>query len=314
MKLPEFGVQKPVTTLMFFLAVLLIGAVMIMDLSVDYLPEIDRPTVTVVTEWRGASTEDVETKVTKQIERALGSVNNLKEMTSATVEGISSVTCEFVWGTDLDEASNDMRSNIDRVKRDLPDDAEEPRFLKFNTSQIPIQFYGVTAKESVENLYDIIDRDVADPLKRLPGVGTVNLFGGLQREIQVLLDPAKLTAFGINLDEVAKILAAENVTLPAGNLKVGRMDYTIRVPGEFTSTKDLEAVVLRSSNGAYVYVRDVARVLDGFEEEKRITETNSRRGMMMMVQKRSGANTVAVAREVTRELERLEPTLPRDIE
>ncbi len=299
---------------MFFLAVLMIGAVMIMELSVDYLPEIERPTVTVVTEWSGASTEDVENKVTKQIERALGSVNNLKELTSATVEGISSVTCEFVWGTDLDEASNDMRSNIDRVKRDLPEDAEEPRFMKFNTSQIPIQFYGVTARESVENLYDIIDRDVADPLKRLPGVGTVNLFGGLQREIQVRLDPAKLTAYGIDLEAVARVLAAENVTLPAGNLKVGRMDYTIRVPGEFAAPAELETVVLRAEKGAYVYLRDVAQVLDGFEEEKRITEINSSRGMMMMVQKRSGANTVAVAREITRELERLKPNLPRDIE
>ncbi|NLE67463.1 MAG: efflux RND transporter permease subunit [Lentisphaerae bacterium] len=314
MKLSELGVQKPVTTLMFFLATLVIGAVMIMDLSVDYLPEIDNPMVTVVTEWSGASTEDVENKVTKLIERALGSVNNLKDMTSATREGISTVTCEFMWGTDLDEASNDMRSNVDRVKGSLPDDAEEPRFMKFNTSQIPIQFYGVTAKESVENLYDIIDREVADPLKRLPGVGTVNLFGGLQREIQILLDPEKLTAFGVDLDSVARILAAENVTLPAGNIKVGRMDYTIRVPGEFATPEELETVVLRSNKGAYVYLRDVARVLDGFEEEKRITETNGRRGMMMMIQKRSGANTVGVAREVSRELERLKPTLPRDIE
>ncbi len=313
MKLPELGVRKPVTTLMFFLAVLIVGGVMVSELSVDYLPEIDHPTVTVVTEWSGAGTEDVEKKVTKQIERALGSVNNLKEMTSATVEGISSVTCEFIWGTDLDEASNDMRSNVDRVKGDLPDDAEEPRFMKFNTSQIPIQFYGVTANESVEKLYDIIDREVADPLKRLPGVGTVNLFGGLQREIQILLDPEKLTAFGIDLDSVANTLAAENVTLPAGNLKVGRLDYTIRVPGEFTAPEELETVVLRSKNGAYVYLRDVARVLDGFEEEKRITETNGRRGMMMMIQKRSGANTVDVAREVSKELERLKPTLPRDI-
>jgi HAE1 family hydrophobic/amphiphilic exporter-1 len=313
-KLPELGVRKPIATLMFFLAVLMIGSVMFTRLSVDYLPEIERPTVTVMTEWPGAGAEDVENKVTKQIERALGSVNNLEELTSITLEGVSLVTCEFIWGTDLDEASNDMRSNIDRVKRDLPEDALDPRIFKFNTTQIPIQFYGVTARESVENLYKIIDRDVADPLKRLPGVGTVNLFGGLQREIQVLLDPAKLTAYGIDLEAVARILAAENLTLPAGNLKVGRMDYTIRVPGEFARPEELESVVLRADKGAYVYLRDVAQVLDGFEEEKRITEINGSRGMMMIVQKRSGANTVAVAREITAELERLKPNLPRDIE
>lgn len=314
MKLAELGVNRPITTLMFFLAVLMIGVVMFTQLAVDYMPEIDRPVVTVVTEWSGASAEDVETKVTKIIERALGSVNNLKKLTSATTEGLSSVTCEFIWGSNLDEASNDMRSNLDRVKRDLPDDAEEPRLWKFDSSQIPIQFYGITARESVEKLYDIVDRDVADPIKRLPGVGTVNLFGGLRRQIQILLDPAKLTAFGLDLEHVAAILAAENVTLPAGNLKVGRMDYTIRVPGEFITPQEMESVVLRDTGGSYVYLRDVAQVIDSFEEERRITEINTQRGMMMMVRKRSGANTVAVAREVATELERLIPGLPRDIE
>jgi HAE1 family hydrophobic/amphiphilic exporter-1 len=314
MTLPEIGVRKPVTTLMFFLAILMLGAVMFTRLSVDFLPEIENPTVTVVTTWSGASTEDVETKVTKVLERALGSVPNLKEMTSVTKEGVSSVTCEFVWGTNLDEASNDMRSNLDRVKQDLPDDADDPRLMKFDTSQIPIQFYGITASESIESLYDIIDQDVADPLKRIPGVGTVMTFGGLQREIHVYLDPAKLTAYGIGLSEVAAVLAAENVTLPAGNLKIGVVDYTIRVPGEYTSPAELENVVIRSVNGNYLYLRDVARVEDGFEEESSIAETNGRKGMMMMIQKRSGANTVAVAKAVTAELENIKPNLPRDVQ
>ena len=314
MTLPEIGVRKPVTTLMFFLAVLLLGGVMYTRLSIDFLPEIDNPTVTVVTTWSGSSTEDVETKVTKVIERALGSVNNLKDMTSVTKESVSTVTCEFEWGTNLDEASNDMRSNLDRVKGDLPDDADEPRLMKFNTSQIPIQFYGITAGESIESLYDIIDREVSDPLKRLPGVGTVMTFGGLNREIHVLLDPSKLTAYGISLDEVARVLAAENVTLPAGNLKVGVIDYTIRVPGEYRDPTDLESVVIRSEGGRYLYLRDVATVEDGFQEKTSLSETNGREGLMLMVQKRSGANTVAVAREVSRELDRIRPTLPRDIE
>ena len=314
MNFPELGVRKPVTTLMFFLAVLIIGGVMFSKLSVDFLPEIDNPMVTVVTTWSGSSTEDVETKVTKVIERALGSVNNLKEMTSTTKEGVSTVTCEFIWGTNLDEASNDMRSNLDRIKDDLPDDADEPRLMKFNTSQIPIQFYGVTANESIEHLYDIVDRELCDPIKRLPGVGTVTVFGGYQREIHVFLDPARLTAYGISLSDVAATLAAENVTLPAGNLKVGTLDYTIRVPGEYTDPADLESVVLRAADGRYLYLRDIARVEDGFEEKTALSETNFRDGMRMMVQKRSGANTVSVASAVTAELARIRPTLPRDID
>jgi len=314
MNLSALGVRRPVTTLMFFLAVLVIGGGMYTRLSVDYLPEIDNPMVTIVTTWSGAGTEDVETKVTKILERALGSVNNLKEMTSTTKEGQSRITCEFTWGSNLDEASNDIRSALDRVANSLPDDADEPRIMKFDTTQIPIQFYGITAVESAERLYDIIDERVADPLKRLDGVGTVNIFGGDQREIHVLLDPAKLRGYGITLDEVASALDAENVTLPAGNLKVGVVDYSLRVPGEYAAPEEMGNVVLRNDEGKYLYLRDVAAVEDGFVERAAETETMGKRGLVMMIQKRSGANTVAVARSVTAELERIKPTLPRDIE
>lgn len=315
MKLPELGVQKPVTTLMFFLAVLVLGAVMATQLPVDYLPEIEQPTVTVITTWEGVSAEDVESMVTKLVERALGSVNGLEEMTSATVEGISSVTCEFAWGTNLDEASNDIRSNLERIRKSLPDDADPPVLRKFDTSQIPIQFYGITCDESLERLEEIAENEIADPLKRLPGVGAVDMFGGLDRQINIRLDPVRLAGYGLVFDEVAAALAKENVTLPAGNVKVGRLDYTIRVPGEFTAPEEIGGIVIRSSGGALVRLRDVAEVEDGFDEERRLSNVMGRRAIMMMIQKRSGANTVETAREVARELEQnILPTLPRDIE
>ncbi|MGD9782370.1 MAG: efflux RND transporter permease subunit [Kiritimatiellia bacterium] len=315
MKLPELGVQKPVTTLMFFLAVFMLGSVMVTQLPVDLMPEIERPTVTVVTTWEGVSAEDVESMVTKVVERALGTVNGLEEMTSATIEGISSVTCEFAWGTNLDEASNDIRSNLERIRQVLPDDADAPVLRKFNTSQIPIQFYGITCDESIENLEELANNEIADPLKRLPGVGAVNLFGGLERQINLRLDPARLAGYGLVFDQVAAALAEENVTLPAGNVKVGQIDYTIRVPGEFTAPGEIGDVVVRSSAGALVRLRDVAEVEDGFAEETRLSNVMGRRAIMMMIQKRSGANTVETAKEVTRELERnILPTLPRDIE
>ena len=315
MKLPELGVQKPVTTLMFFLAVFVLGGVMVTQLPVDLLPEIERPTVTVVTTWEGVSAEDVESMVTKVVERALGTVNGLEEMTSATIEGISSVTCEFTWGTNLDEASNDIRSNLERIRKSLPEDADPPVLWKFNTSQIPIQFYGITCRESIETLEEIANNEIADPLKRLPGVGAVNLFGGLERQINVRLDPARLAGYGLVFDDVAAALARENVTLPAGNVKVGRIDYTIRVPGEYTAPEQIGEIVIRSAAGALVRLRDVAEVEDGFAEEVRLSNVMGRRAIMMMIQKRSGANTVETAKEVTRELtENILPTLPRDIE
>lgn len=315
MKLPELGVQKPVTTLMVFLAVFVLGSVMLTQLPVDLMPEIEQPTVTVVTTWEGASAEDVESKVTKLVERALGSVNGLEEMTSATIEGVSSVTCEFAWGSNLDEASNDIRSNLERIRKTLPDDADPPVLRKFDTSQIPIQFYGITCRESLEQLEEIADKEISDPLKRLPGVGAVNLFGGLERQINVKLDPARLAGYGLVFDEVAAALARENVTLPAGNVKVGRLDYTIRVPGEYATAAEIGDIVVRSSGGAQVRLRDVAAVADGFAEERRLSNVMGRRAIMMMIQKRSGANTVETAREVSEELEReIRPALPRDIE
>jgi len=314
MKLPEIGVQRPVATLMFFLAVFVLGAVMLTRLPVDLMPEIERPTITVLTFWEGASAEDVESKVTKIVERALGTVNNLDQMTSTTAEGISSVSCEFVWGTNLDEASNDIRDNLDRIRRVLPDDVDPPVLRKFNTAQIPILFFGITAVENIERLREIIDNDIADPLARLPGVGSVNLFGGLDRQINIRLDPARLAAHGLVFDEVAAVLARENVTLPAGNLQVGVVDYTIRVPGEYGTPEDIGGIVVRSRNGAFVTLNDIAVVEDGFADERRVARVRGQRGMMMMIQKRSGANTVQVAREVMKELEVLRATLPRDIE
>ena len=315
MKLPELGVHYPITTLMVFLAVFVLGAVMMTQLPVDLMPEIERPTVTVVTTWEGASSEDVERKVTKIVERALGSVNNLDSMSSTTMEGVSSVVCEFIWGSNLDEASNDIRSSLERIRKVLPDEADPPVLLKFNTSQIPIQFYGITCTESIESLEEIVNNEIADPLKRLPGVGSVSLFGGLERQVNVNLSPERLTGFGLTLEEVAVALAKENLTLPAGNLKVGRFDYTIRVPGEYRSPDEIGDIVIRSREGAFVRLRDVADVEDGFAEERRIVRVKDRRAIMMMILKRSGANTVDVARQVMKELsDNIKPTLPRDIE
>ena len=315
MKLSEIGVRNPVATAMFFLAVFAMGGVMLTQLPVDLMPEIERPTVTVVTTWDGVNAEDVESMVTKVVERALGSVNGLEEMTSATIEGVSSVACEFAWGTNLDEASNDIRSNLERVRKVLPEDADAPILRKFNTSQIPIQFYGITCSESLERLEEIANNEIADPLKRLPGVGAVNLFGGLERQINVKLDPARMAGYGLVFEEVSAALAKENVTLPVGNLKVGRLDYAIRVPGEFANPEEIGEVVVRSKGGAQVRLRDVAEVEDGFAEETRLSNVMGRRAIMMMIQKRSGANTVEAAREVTRELrENIVPALPRDVE
>ena len=313
MKLAEVGVRQPVLTAMVFLAILVLGGVSYTRLPVDLMPEMENPSISVSTTWLGASTTDVENKVTRVIEKQLATVSDLSELTSRTREGLSSVTCLFEWGTDLNEAANDIRDKLEFAKRQLPDDADNPIVLKFNSSSMPIIFFGATAKESWEGLYNLIDREVGDRLKRVNGVGAVQVFGGLERQINIDLDPIKLAGYGLTVGAVQRVIAAENLTLPAGSIKSGAVEFTVRVPGEYSSPEQIGNIVLKRSEGAAVYLRDVAAVSDGFTERQRYSEVNHRDAVMFMVQKRSGANTVQVARDVRREVERLQQQMPSDV-
>ena len=312
MKLSETGVKRPVATLMAFVAVFLLGVIAWQRLAIDMMPEIESPSISVFTRWDGASTEDVEQQITRVIESALGSVTDLDEITSTTSEGVSRVTCKFKWGTELGEAANDMRDLLERAKRRLPDDADDPVMFKFNTANMPILGFSVTATENIEKLEDTVNDDIVDVLKRVPGVGTAEAFGGLERQINVHLDPAKLSAHGLSVAAIAAAIDADNQTEPAGNVKIGTVDYTIRVPGEFATPEEVGLVVVKRDGDKVVRVSDVARVEDGFAEETRVVERMGRAGMMVDVQKRSGENTMAVARRVMDKLEEIKQNLPAD--
>ena len=312
MKLSETGVRRPVATLMAFVAVFLLGVIAWQRLAIDMMPEIESPSISVYTRWDGASTEDVEQQITRVIESALGSVTDLDEITSTTSEGVSRVTCKFKWGTELGEAANDMRDLLERAKRRLPDDADDPVMFKFNTANMPILGFSVTATENIEKLEDTVNDDIVDVLKRVPGVGTAEAFGGLERQVNVLLDPAKLSAHGLSVAAIAAAIDADNQTEPAGNVKIGTVDYTIRVPGEFATPEEVGLVVVKRDGDKVVRVSDVARVEDGFAEETRVVERMGRAGMMVDVQKRSGENTMAVARRVMDKLEEIKANLPAD--
>lgn len=312
MNLSETGVRRPVATLMAFVAVFLLGLIAWQRLAIDMMPEIESPSISVYTRWDGASTEDVEQQITRPIESALGSVTDLDEITSTTSEGVSRVTCKFKWGTELGEAANDMRDLLERAKRRLPDDADDPVMFKFNTANMPILGFSVTATENIEKMEDTVNDDIVDVLKRVPGVGTAEAFGGLERQINVHLDPAKLSAHGLSVAAIATAIDADNQTEPAGNVKIGTVDYTIRVPGEFATPEEIGLVVVKRDGDKVVRISDVARVEDGFAEETRVVERMGRAGMMVDVQKRSGENTMAVARRVMEKLGEIRENLPAD--
>jgi HAE1 family hydrophobic/amphiphilic exporter-1 len=314
MRLPELGVKRPIFTLMVFIAILVLGAVSLFLLPVDLFPEVETPSITVTTLWPGASVEDVEGRVTRVIENRLSIVNNLDELTSRTREGISVITCMFGWGTDLEEAANDIRDHLGMARRYLPDDIEEPIVYKFNSSSTPVIYYAVTAEESWEKLFDLVDDDLGDELKRIPGVGAVQVFGGLHRQINIDIDPVKLAGYGLTLAQIEQTIGRENLTLPAGNIKNGLIDYTVRVPGEYEDPEQArDIVVKRNEGGGAIYLRDVATVTDGFEEPTRLSGANGKPSVILMVQKRSGANTVRVCQAVRAAVETYRERLPRDV-
>jgi HAE1 family hydrophobic/amphiphilic exporter-1 len=305
MNLPAFGVKRPITNLMIFSAIIIIALYSLSRLGIDMMPEIEPPVISVISTYPGASPEDVEIKVTEPLENQLATTPGIEKITSRSREGISVLTLKFLWGANLDEASNDIRDRIELAKRylpDIPNEMDTPFIFKFNTAMMPILFVGVTADQSYPELYDLIDKKVGDALRQLPGVGTVQLQGGLKRQINVWIDRARLQGYGLSILDIVSVLKAQNVTQPAGDLKFGLSDYLVRVPGEFSDPAELNSVIVGSHEGRLIYLKDVARMEDGFLEKTEITRINRRSGLSMMVQKQTGTNTVEVARRVKKKL------------
>ncbi len=317
MNLPEFGVKKPVTNLMIFSAIIILALYSLSKLGIDMMPEIEPPSISVISTYPGAGSEDVEINVTEELENQLGTTPGLEKITSTSSEGSSLITLKFVWGTNLDEASNDVRDRIDLAKRFLPDIPEEmdnPIIFKFNTANIPIVYFGITAEQSYSELYDLIDKRVGDALRQLPGVGTVQIQGGgMERQVNIWIDRQRLEGYGFSVLDIQNKLKQENITQPVGSLKTGLTDYLIRIPGEFVDPSEINLLILGRRNGNPIYLRDVARIEDSFKEVTSLVRINKHPGIMMMVQKQSGTNTVEVAQRVKKKMDELVKTLPADI-
>ncbi len=316
MNLPEFGVKRPVTNIMIFSAIIILALYSLTRLGIDSMPEIEPPSISVISSYPGASPEDVEIKVSEPLENQLATTPGIEKITSRSLEGLSVITLKFVWGTNLDEASNDIRDRIERAKRflpDIPDEMDTPFIFKFNTAMFPILGVGITAQQSYPELFDMIDKRVGDPLRQIPGVGTVQLNGGLERQINIWIDRHKLEGYGFSILDVQDVLAKENVTQPAGSIKSGLTDYLLRVPGEFATPDEIKSVILGKRNGNLVYLKDVARIEDSFKEVTHVVRINRNQGLLMMIQKQTGTNTVEVAGRVKKKLDELQKTLPKDV-
>lgn len=313
MRLPEFSVKQPVATLMIFLAVIILGVFSLTRLPIDMLPNVEMPAVSVLTTWPGASASDVETEVTKYIEDQLTMVNNLDTLTSKSLDNVSVVTCKFEWGTDLEEAANDIRDKLELAKKKLPDDAQEPVIFKFSSASMPILVMTVTGETSWPTLYYLTEKKIADELKRVPGVGAVQLFGGMERQINVYFELQKINAYRLNLMQVKQVLATENLNLPAGSIKSGTQEYSVRIPGRYKDVEEIKNTVVGYFEGKPVYLKDVAEVEDAYKEQTVNGWANGKKAIVLILQKQSGKNTVKVAQDVQDKLKEIEKDLPTDV-
>ena len=308
------AVNNPVTTALVFIAMAIFGIFSLINISLDRFPKFDANVIMVMSSYPGASAEDIETNLTKVLENSLNGVSDLKNMSSTSRENISLITLEFVEGVDIDVATNDVRDKLDMVNSVLPDGASLPLIFKFSADDMPILIMAATAKESLPALEKILDDKVATPLARVSGVGTVSIAGAPKREIQVYCDPNKLEAYGLTVSTISSLIAAENRNVPSGTIDIGSNAYSLRVEKEFTSADQMLDIVVGHSQGRTIYLRDVARVIDGVEERYQEAYINGTQGAQIIIQKQADANTVNVIKGVKEELGNIKANLPSDID
>ena len=308
------AVNNPVTTALIFIAMAIFGVFSLINISLDRFPKFDANVVMVMSSYPGASAEDIETNLTKVLENSLNGVSDLKNLSSTSKENISLITLEFIEGVDIDVATNDVRDKLDMVNSVLPDGASLPIIFKFSADDMPIMIMAATADESLQALEKILDDKVATPLARVSGVGTVSIAGAPQREIQVYCDPNKLEAYGLTVAGISSVIAAENRNVPSGSIDIGSNAYSLRVEKEFTSADQMLDIVVGYSNGKTIYLRDVARVVDGVEERYQEAYVNGVQGAQIVIQKQADANTVNVIKGVKKAMKNIEKNLPSDIQ
>ncbi len=313
--LSALAIRRPVFTTMMMLALVVLGIFSYRGLAIDQFPNVDLPMVTVQTVYPGASAETVEREVTRRMEEAFNPVQGVKSLVSVSLEGISQVIVEFDLNRNGDVAAQDIRTKIETIKRDLPDDIESPLVQKLDPNAQPILSLAIASKTTpLVALTTLADEDLRRKLESVSGVGEVRISGGLKREIRVNLLPGKLQALGVTVPEVMGALQRQNLEIPAGRVDQGPNERIVRVTGRITDPAQFDEVIVATRGGSPVRLKEIARVEVGNEEERSLALLGVERAVALDVIKVSGANTVAVADGVQQALAELRATLPKGIE
>ncbi len=311
MKISQYSVHHPIFTVMIFLIVIILGFISFTRLPIDLMPDITYPTLSVSTSYGNASPEEMEELITRPVEEALAAVPGVEEISSTSSEGSSSVRVSFAWGTDLDEASNDVRDRLDRMITSLPEEVERPRLRKFDPSSFPILILGASADLDPIQTRRLIDTQIKYRIERVPGVASLDIWGGLEREIHVNLYTDKIKALGLPMDLILNKIRSENVDVPAGTIERGNYEVLIRTPGVYTNLDEIRDTVVAIRDGVPIQVKEIAYVEDSWQKIRRIVRVNGKPGIRLSISKQSGKNTVEVAQAVLKELENVQRDIPQ---
>ncbi|MBS1829861.1 MAG: efflux RND transporter permease subunit [Acidobacteria bacterium] len=311
MSLPEFSIRRPVTVFMCTLIAILLGGIAFVRLPVDLMPDIVYPTISVRAEYPGVAPEEMENLVARPLEEAFSSAPGVEEITSTSTEGNTSVRVSFVYGTNLDEAANELRIRLDRRRSALPEDMEPPIMYKYDVSQYPIMFLTVASTDlDPRALRHFTEKQIQYRLERVPGVAQFTVRGGLRREIHVDLDLEKLRALNLSVAQVVSIVRQENLNRPIGPVREGRFEVLLRTQGEFQNLDQIRNLVIATRGTVPVYIRDIATVEDSHEEVRQMVSVDGTPAVRLFVYKQSGANTVEVADAVWKEVDRIHQDYP----
>ncbi len=302
MSISSLAIKRAVTFAMIYVFVVGFGIFGLARLKIDLYPDISFPVIAIITTYTGVPPADVETLVTKPIEEAVASVENIKHIRSMSKLGASLVLAEFDWGIDLDKSEKDIRNNVDYIRDYLPDDAAEPLIVAFDPQKMPILFMSISGPMGPAQLREIGRRQIKPAIERIVGVASAETAGGLKRQIQVQIDPVKLHASSLSADAIISALRRENLQVPGGKIDENETEFSVRTLSEYSSVEDIAKTVIGYRQGAPIYVENVARVKDTFEEITRVVRNNQRPGVLLLVSKNSKANTVQVADRVIKAL------------
>lgn len=305
MKITETAVKRPIATTMLFLIIIVLGVISFRYLPVDLLPPVEYPQLTVSTDYPNVGPEEVEKIITQRIENSIAGVPGVERVRSSSEEGNSRVTLEFAQGTDIDVAANDIRAALDRVRDELPPEAEAPRIWKFDPNNFPVVIVGANSDMNLQELTQTLEREVTKQFEQIPGVGSIDIWGGVYKEVHVELKRDRLIASGLSSAQVQQAIASENVNLPGGNVNSGIKQLYVRTLGEYESIDQIANTIITVVEGKPIRVKDVAEVKWGYEDLNRLVTIDKKPMVRFGIRKQTGANTVAVADQIREEIERV---------